>query len=183
MATEHRAQKKAGDPCAWRGKALASSVQRIRGWIGSDPSRTPELADALVQLTAHRLPGDTAGVPLLDRLLRLLGGRRASHDLAGDRVPDHPAAMLEGDAVPHALLEHAFYGQVRVSTEPLLRRGPSPDAQQPQRHRVRCHVDLVADLPMGQPLPREFHQEGNRHRQPPASNPDRYPGGPPGRRP
>jgi hypothetical protein len=45
------------DPYAARGKALTSSVQRLRGWVGSDPSKVPELADALVDLTAHRLLG------------------------------------------------------------------------------------------------------------------------------
>ena len=33
-----------------RSKALTSSVQRLRGWVGSDPSRRPELGDALVEL-------------------------------------------------------------------------------------------------------------------------------------
>jgi hypothetical protein len=45
------------DPYAQQGKTLASLVQRLRGWVGSDPSRAPELADALIQLTAHRLLG------------------------------------------------------------------------------------------------------------------------------
>jgi len=45
------------DPYAQRAKALTSAVQRLRGWVGSDPSKAPELADALVQLTAHRLMG------------------------------------------------------------------------------------------------------------------------------
>ena len=45
------------DPYAQRGKSLTSQVQRLRGWVGSDPSRTAELADALVELTAHRLLG------------------------------------------------------------------------------------------------------------------------------
>ena len=45
------------DSYAQRGKALTSSVQRLRGWVGSDPSKGIELADALVELTAHRLLG------------------------------------------------------------------------------------------------------------------------------
>jgi hypothetical protein len=45
------------DSYAQRGKALSSSVQRLRGWVGSDPSKGLELADALVELTAHRLLG------------------------------------------------------------------------------------------------------------------------------
>jgi hypothetical protein len=57
MAQEQKARKPPQDPYAQRGKTLASSVQRLRGWVGSDPSRAPELADALVELTAHRLLG------------------------------------------------------------------------------------------------------------------------------
>ena len=45
------------DSYAQRGKALTSLVQRLRGWVGSDPSKGAELADALVELTAHRLLG------------------------------------------------------------------------------------------------------------------------------
>ena len=52
-----KAQQQAQDAYAQQGKKLASSVQRLRGWVGSDPSRAPELADALIQLTAHRLLG------------------------------------------------------------------------------------------------------------------------------
>jgi hypothetical protein len=57
MAKEQKTAKQSQDPYAQRGKALSSEVQRLRGWVGSDPSRAPELADALVQLTAHRLLG------------------------------------------------------------------------------------------------------------------------------
>jgi hypothetical protein len=52
-----KARQQAQDAYAQQGKKLASSVQRLRGWVGSDPSRAPELADALIQLTAHRLLG------------------------------------------------------------------------------------------------------------------------------
>jgi hypothetical protein len=52
-----KARQQSQDPYAQRGKTLASLVQRLRGWVGSDPSRAPELADALVELTAHRLLG------------------------------------------------------------------------------------------------------------------------------
>src|SRR3954468_11359807 len=60
MAQQQRKQnrpKQPQDPYAQQGKQLASGVQRLRGWVGSDPSRTPELADALVALTGHRLLG------------------------------------------------------------------------------------------------------------------------------
>ena len=55
--TPTRARQQPQDPYAQRGKTLASLVQRLRGWVGSDPSRAAELADALVDLTAHRLLG------------------------------------------------------------------------------------------------------------------------------
>ena len=45
------------DPYGQQTKKLVSLVGRLRGWVGSDPSREPELADALVQLTEHRLLG------------------------------------------------------------------------------------------------------------------------------
>ena len=57
MAQAHNAQKQPQDPYAQQAKILASLVQRLRGWVGSDPSRASELADALIQLTAYRLLG------------------------------------------------------------------------------------------------------------------------------
>ncbi len=57
MTQEHSAHKQAKDRYTERGKTLSSSVQRLRGWVGSDPSRAPELADTLVLLTSHHLLG------------------------------------------------------------------------------------------------------------------------------
>jgi hypothetical protein len=57
MAQAHKAQKQPQDPYAQHGKELGSLVQRLRGWVGSDPSRATELADALIELTSHRLLG------------------------------------------------------------------------------------------------------------------------------
>jgi hypothetical protein len=57
MAQKQKAGRQHHDSYAQRGKTLASQVQRLRGWVGTDSSRVPELADALVQLTAHRLLG------------------------------------------------------------------------------------------------------------------------------
>jgi hypothetical protein len=57
MAQAQKAQKQPQDPYAQQAKKLGSLVQRLRGWVGTDPSRAPELADALIQLTAHRLLG------------------------------------------------------------------------------------------------------------------------------
>ena len=52
-----KARQQSQDPYSQQGKTLTSRVQRLRGWVGSDPSKLPELADALVDLTAHRLLG------------------------------------------------------------------------------------------------------------------------------
>ena len=49
--------KQTRDVYAERGKQLTSLVQRLRGWIGSDPTRAVELADVLIQLGEHRLLG------------------------------------------------------------------------------------------------------------------------------
>jgi hypothetical protein len=68
------------DPYAQRGKALASQVQRLRGWVGSDPSRAPELSDALVELTAHRLLGHGYTAAAADAQESV---RRAGEMLAG----------------------------------------------------------------------------------------------------
>ncbi len=57
MAQPQKAPRQTKDGYAQRGKTLASAVQRVRGWVGSDPSRQPELGDALVALTGHRLRG------------------------------------------------------------------------------------------------------------------------------
>ena len=40
-----------------RTRRLLSEVQRLRDWAGGDPSRLGQVADALVELTAHRLSG------------------------------------------------------------------------------------------------------------------------------
>lgn len=49
------------DPYAQAGKALASQVQRLRGWLSTDASRLPELVDALNALVAHRLEAHAYG--------------------------------------------------------------------------------------------------------------------------
>jgi hypothetical protein len=57
VMAQAKEQKQPQDPYTQQGKKLASAVQRLRGWVGSDPSRALELADALIELTAHRLLG------------------------------------------------------------------------------------------------------------------------------
>lgn len=87
MARERTVQKQFQDQYGQRGKSLPSSVQRLRVWVGSDPSRRPELADALVHLTGHRLLGHGyAG-------RRRSGGRMAGR-AAADRERTHGALRL-----------------------------------------------------------------------------------------
>jgi hypothetical protein len=57
MMAQAKARQQSQDPYGQRAKTLTSRVQRLRGWVGSDPSKLAELADALLDLTAHRLLG------------------------------------------------------------------------------------------------------------------------------
>ncbi len=77
-------------------KRLVSSVTRLRGWVGSDPTRQPELADELVRLTGTRLDvcawaeaADDAqeAVTLAGRLL-------ARHGSLGPYTPSEDAARF-----------------------------------------------------------------------------------------
>ena len=43
------------DTHAQRARRLSSEVQRLRDWAGGDPARLGDVADALNELTAHRL--------------------------------------------------------------------------------------------------------------------------------
>ena len=45
------------DTFAQTTRRLASEVQRLRDWAGGDPERQGRVAEALVELTAHRLAG------------------------------------------------------------------------------------------------------------------------------
>lgn len=93
MAQANQVAKQVRDPYAQRGKSLTSSVQRLRGWVGSDPSRAPELADALVELTAHRLLGHAYAAAAADAQEAV---RRAAELLTAD-----------GPIGPYTSLEHA----------------------------------------------------------------------------
>lgn len=66
MAQKQKPGPQPHDPYAQRGKELSSHAQRLRGWVGTDPARVPELADALVQLTAHRLLGHSYAAAVAD---------------------------------------------------------------------------------------------------------------------
>ncbi|MGB8021419.1 MAG: hypothetical protein WCF04_09355, partial [Candidatus Nanopelagicales bacterium] len=70
-------------------KKAASTVQRLRGWVGTDPTRTPELADALVRLTETRLRANswTEAAPDAQDSVVLAGKLLASHGPLGPYTP------------------------------------------------------------------------------------------------
>ncbi|MBA8793712.1 hypothetical protein FHX74_001317 [Friedmanniella endophytica] len=57
MAQTTARTKQPQDPYARQAKTLSAQVQRLRGWLGSDPSRLADLTDALLALDEHRLLG------------------------------------------------------------------------------------------------------------------------------
>ena len=97
MAQAHNAQKQPQDPYAQQAKKLASLVQRLRGWVGSDPSRASELADALIQLTRHRLLGHSYAAAAEDAQDAV----RRSAELLAAKGPIGPYTSV-GDAARYA---------------------------------------------------------------------------------
>jgi hypothetical protein len=103
MATEHRAQKKAGGPVrtAREGAGLVGAADpRLDR---SDPSRTPELADALVvaNVSGHLMDYLQAGRPAGDSQTASQSGQLAWTVSEPPRTP-RPAAIvpLGGPACP-----------------------------------------------------------------------------------
>jgi hypothetical protein len=94
MAPQQKERKQSQDPYAQRGKQLTSAVQRLRGWVGSDPSRNVELADALVELNTHRLLGHDYAAAASDARDAL----RRSAELLSANGPIGPYTSVE-DAV------------------------------------------------------------------------------------
>ena len=94
MAPQQITRKQPQDPYAQRSKQLASAVQRLRSWVGSDPSRNAELADALVELNAHRLLGHDYAAAASDTQDAV----RRSADLLLSNGPIGPYTSVE-DAV------------------------------------------------------------------------------------
>ena len=94
MPPQQKTRKQSQDPYAQRSKQLTSAVQRLRGWVGSDPSRNAELADALVELNAYRLLGHEYGAAASDARDAL----RRSAELLTANGPIGPYTSVE-DAV------------------------------------------------------------------------------------
>lgn len=88
-------------------KRLASSVTRLRGWVGSDPARQPELADELVALTDVRLDAGAWAEAVTDaqEALALAGRLLAAHGGFGPYTPAADAARFVHAAVQLAALQ------------------------------------------------------------------------------
>ena len=139
-AQNQPAQKQPQDRYAQRAKQLASAVQRIRGWVGSDPSRSGELGDALVELTTHRLRGhaypDAAGDA--QESVVLAGKLLAEHGPIGPYTPTADAVRYFTAAVQLAALQlgvGADGGAARTMTSLLE-----------WQEQLRKHVDIVGSL-------------------------------------
>ena len=145
MNQKQKAPKQPQDPYGRQGKVLTSAVQRLRGWVGSDPSRVPELADALVELTAHRLLGHGYAAAAADAQESV---RRAAELLtANGPVGPYTAA---GDAsryltaVVHLATLQAAVGQPAVA-------GRTLEALQPLHEQLR-ELGLEAPLDLATAL-------------------------------
>ncbi|HET9647661.1 MAG TPA: hypothetical protein VFP34_05450 [Microlunatus sp.] len=120
---QKQAQKQPQDLYAQRLKQLTSTVQRIRGWVGSDPSRSAELGDALVELTAHRLLGHAYGdaAPDAQESVVLSGKLVSAHGPIGPYTPVADAVRYFTAAVHLAAIQagvglHDAAGQTMRST-------------------------------------------------------------------
>ena len=77
------------DTFAQRTRRLTSEVQRLRDWAGGDPARLGGVADALVELTAHRLAGHAwaEAAPSAQEAVVLSAKVLAAHGPVGPYTP------------------------------------------------------------------------------------------------
>ncbi|MFT4165303.1 MAG: hypothetical protein QM650_08675 [Microlunatus sp.] len=121
MAQQQKKQnrpKQPQDRYAQTAKQLASAVQRLRGWVGSDPSRTPELADALIALTRHRLLGHayTAAAPEAQESVKLAAQLLTAEGPIGPYTSVDDAARYV-TAVVHLAVIQSAAGMVEAGAE------------------------------------------------------------------
>ena len=110
--------KQPQDPHAQTAKQLSSAVQRLRGWVGSDPSRTPELADALIVLTRHRLLGHayTVAAPDAQESVKLAAQLLTANGPIGPYTSVADAARYV-TAVVHLAVIQSAAGMVEAGAE------------------------------------------------------------------
>jgi len=123
-----------------RARELVSSVQRLRGWVGTDPSRQPELADELVALTAARLAAQAFAEAAADarESLALAGRLLASHGPLGPYTPVADATRFVAAAVQFGAVQAGLglaeaagrtvaTAEAALAALPELRLRPDPD--------------------------------------------------------
>lgn len=95
------------DDYARQTKQLTAAANRLRGWVGSDESKTPEFADALVALAAHRLRGHALAEAASESQegLALAAKLVASHGPLGPYTPVDDAKRLVVAAVQVAFVQ------------------------------------------------------------------------------
>ncbi|MDN5763761.1 MAG: hypothetical protein L0H41_15770, partial [Microlunatus sp.] len=145
MAQQQKRQnrpKQSQDPYAQRGKQLVSAVQRLRGWVGSDPTRTPELADALVAVTRHRLLGHayTVAAPEAQEAVKLAAQLLTANGPIGPYTSVNDAARYV-TAVVHLAVIQAAAGMAEAAAESI---GSLTELR-----------EQLSDLPLTEELPAE----------------------------
>jgi hypothetical protein len=140
MAPQQQARKQSQDLYTQRGRQLTSAVQRLRGWVGSDPSKAAELADALVELNAHRLLGHDYAAAAADARDAL----RRSAELLTANGPIGPYTSVE-DAVRYlTAVVHLAVTQVALGLpEPAGRTIASMDEVQEQLSKLPLQERLA----------------------------------------
>ena len=97
------------DTFAQRTRRLTSEVQRLRDWAGGDPTRLGAVADALVELTAHRLAGHEWGeaAPSAQEAVVLSAKVLATHGPVGPYTPRADAVRSITALVHLAVIQSA----------------------------------------------------------------------------
>jgi hypothetical protein len=161
MAQPQQKQKQPQDLYAQRAKQLASTVQRLRGWVGSDPSRNAELGDALIEVTGYRLLGHAYADAASEaqEAVVLAGKLLAEQGPIGPYTPV-PAAVRYFTAAVHLAVIQAGAGlpdaaertmQAALDWQEQLRRHQSLDDQlSPQTAVWALSVQARAGLAAGE---------------------------------
>lgn len=97
------------DTFAQRTRRLTSEVQRLRDWAGGDPARLSGVADALVELTAHRLAGHAwaEAAPSAQEAVVLSAKVLAAHGPVGPYTPRADAVRSITALVHLAVIQSA----------------------------------------------------------------------------
>lgn len=149
------------DEYARQTKTLTATVNRLRGWVGTDDSKAPELANALVALTAHQLRGHAFREAAVEtqESLNIAARLVASHGPLGPYTPKEDAVRLVTAAIQLAVVlteagQTEAAGQALATAENLVRtlarHGLDVDAGT-EVHSwaliARCRIALADDQP------------------------------------